>query len=136
MKLLQYRFAADDFREASYVGGEVILFFSGINDLNLDGIFSAIPKQGGIERRHLQPHSLSLVVAESFQQSYLVSRIDYQKYASIKSSASCRFLVFESDGLLRICYSSDDNIIEFKKLSPQITDESPLLIKTDLFDFL
>jgi hypothetical protein len=136
MKLLQYRFSADDVNESAYVGREVELFFRRANDLNLIGIFSIATEPGGVERKRLQPSDLPLIIEQSFQQSYSIEKIDYSKRASIKSSESCRFVVFEDDGLLRICYSSDNDTIKFVKLSPQISDVSNLLIETDLFDFL
>jgi len=136
MKLLQYRFATDDINESSYIGRKIESFFRTVNDLHLIGIFSLATGSGGVERKRLQPSALSLVVEQSFQQSYSIHKIDYSKWASIRSSESCRFVVFEDDGLLRICYSSNDNIIDFEKLSPRITDVSHLLAETDLFDFL
>jgi hypothetical protein len=136
MKLLQYRFSADDVIESSYVGREVRSFFRKVNDLKLNGVFSIAAAVGGVERKRLQLRNLALVAEQSFRQSFSINNIEYCKGASIKSSESCRFIVFEDDGLVRICYSSNDDAIKFDKLSPQIADASNLLVETDLFDFL
>jgi hypothetical protein len=136
MKLLQYRFTADDVNESSYVGHEIKSFFSAAKDLNLNAIISSTARRGGVKRKSLRSHDLSIVIAQSFEQSYLLNNIDYDKFISIKSMESCRFVVFENDGLLRICYSNEDSVIEFGKLRPELTDSSCLLTETDLFDFM
>jgi len=133
MKLLQYRFPADAVKEASYIGQEVEAFFCGIDDSNLMSIKSS---HRGIVRGSVNVGEIARIVTQSFEQSYEMGNIDYEKYVSIRSSKSCRFLVFEDDGLLRICFSNVDSVILFSKLSPKFSDESRLLIETDLFDFL
>lgn len=136
MKLLQYRFSEADVSEASYVGEQVKSFLERVNDLNLEGIFSIAAEPKGLKRKRLQPQGLALIVEESFQQSYITDKIDYSKSASIRSLESCRFIVFEDDGLMRVCYSTEDDSPTFPKLTPRIDDVSNLLIETDLFDFL
>jgi len=136
MKLLQYRFKENDFKESSYVGCELESFFSKVGDLELVGISVDGDAHEGVRRRRLGPQEISTVIARSFEQSYAVKAIDYEKAASIKSLNSCRFLVFEDDGLLRMCYASEDDVLCFSKISPQVSVVSQLLVETDLFDFL
>jgi hypothetical protein len=136
MILLQYRFSADDIDESSYVGREISSFFRGANEQNMIVVFAATPSRGGAERKRLHIPDLSSIAAQSFQESYRLANIDWSKRASIKSLESCRFVVFEDEGLVRICYSNDDDAIRFEKLSPQVADVSNLLVETDLFDFL
>jgi hypothetical protein len=135
LKLFQYRFGADGINRSSQVGDGIKSFFERANDLNLNGIFSTLHDRSSVERKPLEPHKLSQVAARSFQQSYSLKNIRYDYCGSIKSLESCRFAIFEDDGLVRICYASEDEIIGFEQLSPAIADVSSLLIETDLFDF-
>lgn len=73
------------------------------------------------------------VAAAGFEQSFELV-VNYEKRISIKSSITCRFVVFGDDGLIRMCFSHNDSVVRFEDLRPTIEDVSHLLITTDLFD--
>lgn len=72
-------------------------------------------------------------VTDSFVQSYS-DTVDYSNYVSIRSNISCRFVVVEDDGLLRVRHAQDDAPIDFAGLPHALEDVSELLVKSDLFD--
>jgi hypothetical protein len=55
---------------------------------------------------------------------------------AIKSLQSCRKLIFEYDGLMRIVQSNNDNVPRFGDYTPEVEDISSWLIDTDVFDLI
>jgi hypothetical protein len=62
-------------------------------------------------------------------------KIDYSHAVVIKSNRTCRLVVPEDDGLLRVRLPHDDEIPDFSPLVSSVDDVSRLLIETDFFDY-
>lgn len=76
------------------------------------------------------------LLAASFAASekMVLQRMD--EIVTIRSNRSCRFVVAEFDGLVRICLSNDDPDPDFSGLDAELTEVSRLLTDTDLFDYI
>ena len=136
MKLFQYRFGLDDAAKSFSVGEELKHFFTSNAEKELVSIAidnSARTKE--VRTKIGSQEVLRRTASQSFVNSYSAN-VDHEVPWAIKSKTSCRFVVFLDNGLIRICYASDDEIIQFNSASPDVLDVSTLLIETDFFDFL
>lgn len=86
-------------------------------------------------RKPIKVEDIGSIVSASFEESFSRT-IKHERWKSVRSVESCRFVVVEYDGLVRICYKHEDETINFNFASPAISDESELLITTDFFDYL
>lgn len=135
MKLIQYRFSTNDAKISSRIGSIVESFFSSVTDGNFMAFYIDGEFRDRIVRKYIRSDDIQSISSESFYQSYLET-LSYGKVWALKAVSSCHFIVFEDDGLLRICCSNDDRPPDFGETNPVISDASELLITTDLFDHL
>jgi hypothetical protein len=133
MKLIQYRFSPEALTHACSVGEAVQALFEGTGDIDLRSVHV---ERGDIDRlvsRHISASEVGKALTRSLIESYS-DIVSYSDYVSVRSNTSCRFVIVEDDGLLRICHAHLDPIINFTGLQHTAEDVSELLIKTDLFD--
>lgn len=104
-----------------------------VDDLSIHTVGVEPKLMEKIIRKPVSVDNLAVIASDSFVESFSRS-VDLEKQVSFKSTESCRFVDFYDDGLVRVCYSNDDEIIRFDRLSPEVTDISEWLIKTDFFD--
>lgn len=134
MKLIQYRFLKNDAGAALDIARGIQDLFESTGDTNLVMLQVAEPSRDRLIVVPVNPHQLFGIIQNSFSQSFS-KNIDYNTIATVKSCKSCRFVVFEDDGLVRICYSQGDEPLKFNSNYTEKADVSRLLIDTDLFDF-
>ena len=133
MRLIQYRFLKNDAR-ALDISRMIQGLFESTGDMDLVMLKVTEPSRDSLLAVPVNPHQLTNIIHTSFSQSFS-KNIDYDTISTIKSCKSCRFVVFEDDGLVRICYSHGDKLLKFNSSYTEKTDVSRLLIDTDLFDF-
>lgn len=73
-------------------------------------------------------------IANSMINFCKIKNISYDVCAYIKSKVSCRFISLEDDGVIRVCFKTDDDHIDFSGVEYQVCDVSDWLITTDMFD--
>ncbi|MEM8771168.1 MAG: hypothetical protein AAGD92_05905 [Pseudomonadota bacterium] len=134
MKVIQYRFNPQAQSHSKGVGEAVADFFKGQGETNLLAISVDEETKEHIVRKKISVQDIASKISSTFLESYS-NQIDYTNFYSIKSIISCRFVVVDGEGLIRICYSSNDQPIEFKGLRSTAEDISNYLIETDIFDF-
>jgi hypothetical protein len=132
MKLYQYRFSKSALKKPTILCQSI----SGVFDTNFDiniittywsGQFSItnINCTDDIEKNILNG------LSSSFKMVANEGRV-----LAIKSLQSCRKLIFEYDGLMRIVQSNNDNVPRFGDYTPEVEDISSWLIDTDVFDLI
>lgn len=126
MRLTEFRFTKLDLSHSQIVVNTISHVF--VNDVDL--IFISDNK-----RVISQVSDFSNIALTSFSSSFQ-KELKLDAPHSMRSLISCRFVVFEDDGLVRICQSNDEAIIEFPLHHPEIFDISKMLVETDLFDYL
>ena len=134
MKLLQYRFSPSDLEMSVAIGKSISSFFERVKDIDLNIIYVSHENKETLSSKSINIGNLSIIISDAFSESFSNSR-EYGKGSSVRSIISCRFIVVEDDGLVRMCYSNDDEVVDFGPLYPEVTDISSMLIETDLFDF-
>lgn len=133
MKLLQFRFAEEHKIHASQIGQKIQSIFAAEDDSKIKAIY-ATPESG--PRYSLRSRDdVSGIASDAFEKSF-GDVTSYGEVFAISSIGSCRFVVFEENGLVRICLSNDDESEIFGELAIEGADFSDLLVATDLFDYL
>jgi hypothetical protein len=135
MKVIQYRFLPSGQAHATLVGEAIQGIFTSAGDGDLTAIHVNKSSKETVLRRPVEATQLKSLIMDAFLQSF-ADDIDYSKWASVRSNTTCRFVVIEEFGLLRMCYASDDRIVTFDNILVDVSDVSDLLVNTDLFDFL
>lgn len=133
MKLIQYRFLPNASASARLVGSALQSLFEGASDLDVRAVYVEPRQLNKVICRNIKVEEIGVLAGRSFSQSY-AKAINYSDYLSIRSNITCRFVVFEDDGLLRICHRLEDDILDFGRLVREVKDISEILIKSDLFD--
>lgn len=136
MKLYQWRFPSLDGPGWEDVAGQVGTAFRDLGEFDLT---SLSVKSVGSSEVSLEPVSVAEMVpllSVSFAASQRKTLERFSDIVTVKSNRSCRFIVTETGGLVRICLSNDDPVPDFSRLGVEPEDVSHLLTRTDLFDFI
>ncbi|MBB5986659.1 hypothetical protein [Sphingobium lignivorans] len=133
MKLIQYRFNLNALSNASLIGHAVQAFFERERDLALRAVYVDKGEPDKLAVKAIDIEQVGGIIERSFIQS-CADVVCYSEYASIRSNTSCRFVIIEDDGLLRVCHAQDDAMIDFADMPHTSEDISEMLVKSDLFD--
>lgn len=133
MKLFQYEFQNKDDVTFRAVGEHVKDFFAVHNEHYLLKSFSG---KFIYDKKIFKKLNISSMSGDVYNYLKLSCKrtLTYGEIPVIISMTTCRFIVFEDDGVMRVCYKSCDNIIDLSCLNGSCVDISELLILTDLFD--
>jgi hypothetical protein len=132
LRLIQLRLAASHKAIALQVGKIIESIF--LEEDRQVKIYSSTPEKGPCYTL-CSNDEIQHFASEAFIKSFAIEAV-YGDIFAISSIESCRFVVFEGDGLIRICYSNDDKIDHLNELGVAVEDISSLLLTTDVFDYL
>jgi hypothetical protein len=133
LKLVQFRFAERHKIHASQVGQTIQSIFSVEDDGKVKTIYAT--RESGPRYRLVRREVVHKIAAEGFEKSF-ARNLSYGEVFAISSIGSCRFVVFEEGGLIRMCLSNDDESEVFEEFATKGEDVSDLLVSTDIFDYL
>ena len=133
MRLLEFRFAKTHNSIALGLGRKIQDLFSADEDREVKVISSS--RESGPRYVLCGIESVARIAHDAFQRSFS-SETQYGDEFAISSVGSCRFVVFDDGGLVRICVSNEDRIDFFDEFDVEGEDASELLISTDIFEYL
>ena len=136
LKLLQARFPNLTGQQWETVAEEISTLFQSLGEFDLTSISVQAANRSRVDYQPVPVQRLSGLLKTSFIASQESKLDNYSDIVTIKSNRTCRFVVTEDDGLIRLCLAADDPAPEFTSLGAEIKDASHLLIGTDLFDYI
>ena len=136
MKLLEARFGDLSDKQWSAVADYCAALFGELGEVSLNVISATGLGNSQIQREDVLIGDVAHLLKQSLIATCQLNSIRTSDIVTIKSTASCRFIVTEDDGVLRICLASDDPAPDFSSFGAQVRDVSHLLITTDLFDYI
>jgi hypothetical protein len=136
LKLLQARFTNLTPLQWDSVAEEISRLFQSLGEFDLTSISVNAATRSKLDYQGVPTQRLSEILKRSFIASQKVKVDDYSEIVTVKSNRSCRFIVTEDDGLIRICLAADDPAPDFTNIGAEMSDASHLLVETDLFDYI
>jgi hypothetical protein len=133
MRLLEYRVSNSPTLDSNEVGRKIANFFKRQRDLALLAVINTRVTTSARAVTWLLEDDLEFAFEAAFRASFSRT-MDPFCTASIRSALTCRFVVFELDGLIRVCHASSDEAIQFESNPYSVADATELLASTDMFD--
>lgn len=133
MRLFEIRLSDGDLKNLAQTGAELRHVFVPEEDMQIKFVFN--DKNNESLFRLGDSTEVAKEISSSIENSCRKRR-GYGEIFAISSLNTCRFLIFEDDGLVRVCLTHDDSISIFDKIRSDVRDISTQLIETDLYDHL
>ena len=133
MKLYEYDLHAKHKANSQIISRAIEGLFSDRRDEDIKIYLSGseiVRRSKIVKSWHTRP-----IIEEAYLSSFSLYCPDDVPYA-LKSLGSCKFVHFEDDGVVRICFTHDGDPNIFDIIGVNANDVSELLISTDFFDLI